>query len=436
MDEIQKIIEVVAESSSSSELPEAEANFIMITLIVLALFYGVAAIAAIIIFIRLFNHKIRIKITYAFYIGIIMDLLIRATTLLLTSFSAKNSTNTNNSDIEPGIARSFVYFLLACPDMINCCVYMLLIWIFFSTFILAHISLARDVTIFNDNNSDNDPVLQGQTNKILYIILSVYSLAFLVFAVLTGTEILGEKVFPVVNSVVNIATPVFCLAYYFYLIFKFSGSPYSNEDSKKTVYKLYVLVITWTITRLLSGILSLINSTFFLNVAVKELYTPSSSTIVMSLVLVGYCLLLECLPILLALNSDIVLNYLEEKTLLKSRKVEYLVDKNNEEILIENEETKTRRYDPNRESIETSERNKPINSNNINDSMIVIVQEFVIKEKEFAVVSNYSQKTKHSLGQIHLGSHGGKDVFVREIEFDRLSRYNLEEFSQDIDEVM
>ena len=44
------------------------------------------------------------------------------------------------------------YLLIISPDMLNICVYLLLVWYFLSNLINSHINLANDVNLYYTNN--------------------------------------------------------------------------------------------------------------------------------------------------------------------------------------------------------------------------------------------------------------------------------------------
>ena len=409
-------------------------DYIKMTITLITISYFITGLVAIILFIKKLIKKVRIKIAYGFYLGLVFALMSRSITFLIILLSSKKEYSAKYSN-------GVLYFMFVVPDMLNCCVYILLIWIFFNTFIVSHIYLARDIGILcnNEDSRQYSNSLQNKTNLILYIIISIYISLYLTLSMLTIYSALLENILPIINSIINIATPIMCFTYYMYLLFKYSGSPYNSKLSKKQTLKLYAVVIIWTIARVISGILCLINSTFYINIAIREIYNINNSNFVTSLVLFLYCLITEFLPYLIAMSTQIVYQYLltkiDNKTgIFFNKKMEFFVNKDKEEIILD-EEVKTleNKYPS---TLDDNFTDNPKKFNNINDNCIVIIQDFVIKEKDFDITTVISPKKKHSFGKITNAVHGDIGCVVRCIEFDRLSRYNLEEFSEDVDEIM
>lgn len=404
-------------SSSDDEKDESGMSYIMITLICLAIFYSVLLFASALQFFRLFSTLIKRKSALAFYIVLMVAVLSRA--IIFLTFILK----TLNKDSD----QTITYFLIVLPDLIYCCVYLMNVWTYCGNFILAHVSLAKDVNFFEDKQ---DRSLESQTNIIMYIILSVYTTLFITLSMITVFSAMSKTVLPLVNSVFDLLFPLIAIIYYVYLLFKYSGSPYVNEHARLQSRKMLITVGIWTLSRIVSGILCLTKSSFYIESATIELYDISKSTLLTSIILIAYCTVTEFLPTIISLNSEIINQYIESSM---DHKEELIKSKTVEGIIIDNEETRSRRFDINRVTFDS---NDPISSNQINENSIVIMQDFVVKYRDFSIVSTLAQKTKHSLGPLLLGLIGGNEIVVRLIEFTRLSRYNLENFSQDIDEIM
>jgi hypothetical protein len=63
-------------------------------------------------------------------------------------------------------------------------------------------------------------------------------------------QILANDAFFKINSYFNMLTPVLFIAYYIFLLVKFSGRPYINENFKHQVSRILRVVFVWSIARL------------------------------------------------------------------------------------------------------------------------------------------------------------------------------------------
>lgn len=397
---------------------EKEFSYIIISLLCLAIFYTVLLLASILQFFRLLNILSKRKSALTFYIVLMFAVFSRALIFLILVFrSYKKESNIY-----------LMYFLLVLPDLIYCSVYLINVWTYCSNFILAHVSLAKDVNFFEDKENRS---LDSQTNVLIYIILSIYATLFVTLSLITVLGAMSKSVLPFVNSIFDLLFPLIAIAYYIYLLFKYSGSPYVNVEARTQSRKMLMTVGVWTLSRIVSGLLCLTKSSFYIESATEELYDPSISTLLTSIYLIAYCTATEFLPTIISLNSDIINQYIDPS--FNQTEVLIKQQKSAEGILIENEESRSKRLDINRVTYDSDD---PINSNNITEHSIVIKQDFVIKSKDFSLVSILSPKTKHSFGTLYNGLTAGKEIVIRSLEFTRLSRYNLENFSQDIDEIM
>lgn len=393
----------------------------------LAIFYATIAVIFIYQFYKLISKKIKFKVTVAFYLAILLAVIARTVNFFILYMKGNS------------IGSKIVYFIVIFPDLINICVYLFLTWNFFTYYAYCHINLANDNTIFNPTHSDM-PILSAKTNIALYIITSVYLVFFTTLAFLTIYNCIPELFLPIISSIFNIVTPIIAISFFFYLLFKYSGSPFKNEKLRKQIYKSFIICIIWTVSRLITGIAGLIKGRFYIDEAIKELNNKEEEVIVLGISIIGYFGITEVIPILVSLDSNIINFYVvTSTTAFKKRLIEILIekiDKDPESHELNSEVKNSISSDKNNRKSENSKDFKTRLSDASECNYVVIKQEFIIKFKDFKVLSVMFPKRKSSLGEIYKGNLKSLDVSIRMIEFDRLSRYDLEAFNKDMDELL
>jgi hypothetical protein len=89
---------------------------------------------------------------------------------------------------------------------------------------------------------------------MLYVILPAYVVAYILMCILTLYEVLGENTLYIINSYINISTPILSMIYYIFLLVKFSGRPYISETLKLQVFNILRVVMVWCVARLVNVI--------------------------------------------------------------------------------------------------------------------------------------------------------------------------------------
>jgi hypothetical protein len=85
---------------------------------------------------------------------------------------------------------------------------------------------------------------------MLYVILPAYVIAYIIMCILTLFEKLDQNTLYIINSYINISTPLLSMLYYIFLLVKFSGRPYINEALKLQVFNILRVVIVWCFARM------------------------------------------------------------------------------------------------------------------------------------------------------------------------------------------
>jgi hypothetical protein len=223
-------------------------GILQFALLALGLFYLVIAIYSIIRLIKVSTEKSAIKISIWFYAGMLIAALARALTLYLISIKIITPDKENTGDRGLNI---FIYLMIIMPDMANLCVYLFLIWYFYANFILSHINLANDLRLFSKYD---EPTLSKKTYVLLYIMIPSYFVVFVLVCILTFTNDIKNESLYIIYSYFALITPLLFVAYYIFLLIKFSGRPYYNDNMKFQVRKILLIVAIWSVARMVSKI--------------------------------------------------------------------------------------------------------------------------------------------------------------------------------------
>lgn len=214
-------------------------EILQIILILLSIIYIMITIGSLHRLCKVSTSQSAIKISISFYSGMLIASTARAITLFLISINILKD--------EENFLRLFYYLIIVIPDMLNVCVYLFLVWYFFANFILSHINLANDLRLFMKNDS---PVIQGKTYTLLYIMIPAYAISFGLFSIFALFQVINEDTLFLINSYFNLITPFFFVGYYIFLLIKFSGRPYINENMKMQIRRILIIVIIWSLARL------------------------------------------------------------------------------------------------------------------------------------------------------------------------------------------
>lgn len=232
-------------------------GILQFALISLSIFYLVISFYSMIRLIRVCKSKTSIKVSIAFYTGMLLSSILRAITFYIIGINTLPSKNDPNYQS----LTIFIYMMIVIPDMCNVCVYLFLIWYFFAYFILSHINLANDVSLFS---KIDEPTISSKTYILLYTIIPLYFVVFVIINILTYTNDINNQALYSINSYFNLFTPVLFLGYYIFLLIKFSGRPYYNENLKSQSRRILLIVIIWSFARMVK-IINKFSSLVFLD---------------------------------------------------------------------------------------------------------------------------------------------------------------------------
>jgi hypothetical protein len=115
------------------------------SLIALSIFYAIVAIVAVLRFFKVLRSKSAIKISTAFYITMFIAAVARAVSLVLIAI------NMEPDQEKESYFLIFIYLMIIVPDMTNVCLYVFLVWYYYANFMLSHVNIANDLSIFMQN---------------------------------------------------------------------------------------------------------------------------------------------------------------------------------------------------------------------------------------------------------------------------------------------
>lgn len=399
-------------------------GILQFSLIALALFYILITIYAMIRLYKILSRKNIIKISIAFYSGMVIASVSRAVTLYLININM--ITPEQQDEIGKTALNIFIYLMIVIPDMLNVCVYLFLAWYFYAHFILSHINLANDLSLFLKNDT---PTIKNKTYVLLYTVLPTYVLVFSIICILSFTTAINNDTLYKTNAYFNAITPVLLLAYYIFLLIKFSGRPYINDKLKFQNRKIFLIVIVWSLARIVTGILGLASGGFFRSIIID--FNINSENVAYSVKILVYFIISEFIPDLFALDYSLMMTYLKQ---------DEVIDDNTSSESIDLKENDNGMKTISSNSPDSHNNNIAINigggstSQNINKRKKTLT-DIMIKFSDINFLETIYHK-KNGLGTIYKAMYLNKEVMCRVIKFDRLSRYDLEGISKDMEEIM
>lgn len=424
-------------------------------LIALGLFYIVIAILSAIRLFKVATSHTAIKIAIAFYSGMLLASITRAVTLYLISENMILPTDSNINTTY----FIFIYLMVVMPDMLNICVYLFLIWYFYANFILSHINLANDLRLFSQ---DDIPTISSKTYIMLYITVPVYTTVFVLVCLLTFCDVLGNEALYLINAYFNLVTPVLFFAYYIFLLVKLSGRPYINQEMKSQVNRILVIVIIWSVARMVTGILGIINSGSFFDNIIND-FKNKSDDLYYAMTILVYLIVTEYVPNFFALDYTFMMTYIQKRKklideediegtsgsghfLFNSRKVSHYTDVRSSDQLVNEHNlvsggsaSKDLNHDYQhakafRSSMINPNNNQAMRTSSVNINEKKTIKDFIIKFNDIQLQDLLYQR-KNGLGSIYKAQYMNKEVCCRVVKFDRLSRYDLEGLSKDMEEL-
>ena len=391
-----------------------ENEIINLALMILSLFYFFFAILSLILMIKLIRSKERLyNISYFFYSGLFLTTIFRTTNLIIICFKKDDVQNSN-----------FLFnILVLLPDMLLTCFFFILVWHALIHFIVSHINVANDTNL-SLNLNDDDPKIKKKIYYVLYVIMPFYLIGFSILYIFNYYDIIKLSTFMMILAIVNIVSPFLILFInYFFFIFKFSGRPYKDENSKNETKYIIYITIGFGVARIVSGGVELFLK-FFLK-DIKEIKKLNNDLWKIFL-LVAYYFFTELLPTYFITGNDFYKTFLYKKNEIINN------IKNEEENSITNNISNN---NISNSLIKNSEKNFEDNNNNIiqnekktNNNKLI---NFIIKFKEIEIKEELFYR-KNGLGKLFKGKYNNNDVVLRILNFDRLNRYEIEEIQKDI----
>ncbi|MCQ2816615.1 MAG: protein kinase [archaeon] len=375
----------------------------------LSLFYCLFVVFSAYRFIKMLFYKRKTKICIFYYVGILLCCFARVSTFFLMLF-------------ENLINKKHFYLAVSIPEMVYMSEFLVLTWHFLTHFIASHINIADDIDVFS---KEDLPKIHKITNYVVYIVLPLFCSVFILLSLLSYFQKIEDNALFKVDSAFNFFTVVIFVGYYIFLILNFSGRPYKDKESTKDNKRIFLVVIIWALGRIGTGIINII---VYKKWTVTFIYEKlMEDSIFIPLMVLGFFIMTEFIPLYFALDSSIFKTFVEEEE-SEENKVE------DEESKVENnkEESGTSSEALLRNSSSGMEERNTIQSRpsiKVDKTKITIqMKDLILNDNEEEVFSR-----KNGLGRILLGKYKDKDVICREIVFERLSRYDLEGVLKDME---
>ena len=379
-------------------------------------FFSLICIKRIIQFI--FKKKKKHRIWIPFYILLFFCTIIRGGSLVYFGLTL----------IREDQSEKTLEILMSSPYMVYLFLYLLLILHFLIYYINAHINIANDRNIFNNEI----PNLTRNTIILLIIVFPIFLIVFTLMSIFALLGIIAQWTLIKMISIFNIASPSILIIYYVFLNCKFSGRPYKDELKKKNTKIIIKNCILWSATRIISGIIYLalkitdLQSLIDPDLINKKNEDPGKEKTIVNIILITlFFIFLELFPIYFSLEDNLA------KTFIKG-------NQQNDLLLIQNNDENNNIIKNPLDSLNVSLKNDEEIQKGINittNSIKLDVKDYLIKEEDLIIGEKIFER-KNGLGVIHKGKYKNNDVSIRIIKFDRLSRYNIEDIIGDFDQII
>ena len=383
-----------------------------ITFIGNALFFGFFALIGVKrIFDFILEKKKKYRIWIPVYISLIFCTLIRGGSLVY--FGLTLEPEKKNEEIQE--------VLMSSPYMVYLCLYLFLIFHYLIYYINAHINLANDRNIFNNEI----PNLTRKTIIMLFIVFPIFLIVFGLMSLFALIKIIKQWTLIKVISIFNIASPGILIIYYVFLNFKFSGRPYKDEHNKKNTRIIIRICILWSTTRIISGIIYLVLKLKDLRSLIYDdlLKNGGDGKMVNIILIFIFFICLEVFPIYFSLEHNLAKTFIKEE---QSQSNELISSNNNNDL---NEDLIRNSVD--NSSVNTTNEQELQKGNIIN---VKDIKDYLVKEEDIIIEEKIFER-KNGLGIINKGKYKNENVIIRIIQFDRLSRYNIEDIIGDFEQL-
>ena len=393
-----------------------------ITLVILDLFYAFFCLISIIRLFQILSSKKRYNISIVYYIAILCAMIARGSAFMMTIFDFEKE----SSKAENNAKNKVHYLFLLVPDMVQICVFLVLVWHFLTHFIISHINVANDVNLFTDKEEDT-PKLHKITNNVIYFVIPVYVIVFCIMCLLFVINQMTPEEFMIANGSIGLATPFVFMGYYIFINVKFSGKPYKTKQLEKEITHILTITYIWSLARVFIGVSEIILSTIWNSFFIDYIIDGTSDmNIINCVIVVLFFMLTEFIPVYLSLDSEMMKTFVKDNStkdnsllLPNTSDVENMLNNSQQVFLFESS------------GIES----EIVNKNKLNTPKLDI-KDIVIQNENEIAIKNEIHSHKNCLGTIYKGEYKGKEVVCRVIKFDRLSRYDLESVSKDIEIIL
>lgn len=357
------------------------------------------------------KHKIWIPL----YILLFFCTLIRGGSLVYFGLTLDpKKTNTQTQEV-----------LMSSPYMVYLFLYLLLIFHYLVYYINAHINLANDRNIFNNE-------IPNITKKTIIMLIIVFPILLVVFGLMSLFalfSIIAQWTLIKMISIFNIASPSILIIYYVFLNVKFSGHPYRDEHSRKNTSIIIRICILWSTTRIISGIIYLaLKLKDLRSLIYDELLQGGNDGKTVNIILIFvFFIILEVFPIYLSLEHNLAKTFIKDD---QEQSNESLIQNNNDV----NEDIIRISTDNSNISIKNDQQLK--NGDIIKNNYIKKdIKDYLVKEEDIEINEKIFER-KNGLGIINKGKYKDENVIIRIIQFDRLSRYNIEDIIGDFEKLV
>ena len=314
--------------------------------------------------------------------------------------------------------------LMSTPYMFYLILYLLLIFHYLIYYINAHINIANDRNIFNNEI----PILTKKTIILLILVFPIFIIVFILMSIFALFSIIAQWTLIKMISIFNIASPSILIIYYVFLNFKFSGRPYKDEYYKKNTRIIVRICILWSATRIISGIIYLaLKLKDLRSLIYDELLEGGNDGKTVNIIIIFiFFIVLEIFPIYFSLEHNLAKTFIKEE---QSQSNDLLIQNDLNDDLIRNSVDNSSIGSENKQELQKG--SLIINTNQVKKD----IKDYLAKEEDIIIEDKLFER-KNGLGIIYKGKYKNENAIIRIIQFDRISRYNIEDIIRDFEQLI
>lgn len=351
-----------------------------LVLICFSILYSGLSILGIIRTLKMYKTISITKFAKFFYVFICLESFLRSITFIIIL-----------SDLSD-ITYTAAFILATLPDALFVHLYLILLVISMRIYYQAHIVSTLSQSLLEKTVTKKSKFVW----TVLGLITVLVILQLISYSIYLGSSMSADQISEE-NALVNIIVPSMGAIYILYLDFVFSGVPTRNPIWKSNLHRICTVSIFWTISRIIKGILDLIDQSSIVGVINAVVDPKQSVTLLKSALCIAVIIIAELICMFLVFDYGFFAIFIPSES-------------DSQNTTTSNEKTLAQR-----------------------DKLSLVATNPYIEEDDIKIIEQLKVTKKKPLGMIYKAEFNQSEVFYRIMSFSRLSSYVTEDITKEID---